>query len=242
MALFGDLEHHALSDLVRVLASQTGTLYFHEAYQGRTLELSLQGGRLRAMYLDGFPVDTPARAQVLLQEVHSGRRGAFEFQRRDGPALVPGLYDLPLAELLQDVDVAVPAEQLPHPDTRFGIVQFGAVQGAVGVPAVLSGTWEIMQPHLAFGASGSELARRVGWAEADVLVALHRLRAAGVVAPLRAAPPPVATLPAVTGLDLPAALSSGAGVGAGTPRPAVHSAPLVQRLLGALRRLTGARA
>lgn len=232
MALFGDLEHHALSDLVRVLASQTGTLYFHEAYQGRTLELSLQGGRLRAMYLDGFPVGTPTRAQELLREVQAGRRGAFEFQRRDGPALVPGHYDLPLADLLQDEDAAVPAEQLPHPDTRFG-----AVQGAGAVPSALSGTWAVLQPQLAFGASGSELARQVGWAEADVLAALHRLRAAGVVAPLRASPPP-----AMTELDTPAAPGNGAGTGAGVPLPGVPSAPLVQRLLGALRRLTGARA
>ncbi|MBB5235877.1 DUF4388 domain-containing protein [Deinococcus budaensis] len=230
MALFGDLEHHALSDLVRVLASQTGTLYFHEAYQGRTLELGLQAGRLRAMYLDGFPVETPEQARAVLREVQSARRGAFEFQRRVTPAASPTLYDLPLTELLQDA--AIPADQWPHPDTRFEVVPGPGV-----VPSALSDAWSVLQPQLLAGASGAELARRVGWAEADVLLALHRLRAAGAVAPQRAAPAPA-------GLAV-SALSTGHEAGAAmAPSSSASgaSAPLVQRLLGALRRLTGARA
>ena len=37
---------HALTDLVKVLRPQSGTLFFHSAYRGRTLELTLLRGHL----------------------------------------------------------------------------------------------------------------------------------------------------------------------------------------------------
>ncbi|MCP2014476.1 hypothetical protein L1280_001627 [Deinococcus sp. HSC-46F16] len=215
MALFGDLQDHALGDLLKVLAVQTGTLYFHEAYQGRTLELILTRGQLRALYLDGFPVMEGERARDILRELGAQGRGAFEFQRREHAPGTLTFYDLPLSGML-DTDAAVAPEHLPHADTRFG-----TVPGSPPVPAPLAGTWAVLRPALHTGASAAELSRQVGWSEDDVRAALHRLRSAGLVAPLRAAavPGPVAAVSAA-------------------PVPAV-SAPLVQRLLGALRRLGG---
>lgn len=232
MALFGDLEHHALTDLARVLKSQTGSLFFHQAYQGRTVELTLMQGWLRALYLDGFPVQEPARVREVLGELRIQRQGAFEFQRQEFGAGTAILYALPLLDLLQEFTEAfIPRDQLPHPDTRFV-----ALDPAPGVPPSLEAAWAALGPHLASGTSASELAGRVGQAEQDVLVMLHRLRAVDLIAPLRAAAQLPATSPQVAQLQ------------SGTPAPtapyaaseaAAPSQPLVRRLLGALRRLTG---
>lgn len=216
MALFGDLQDHALPDLLKVLAAQTGTLYFHEAYQGRTLELMLTRGQLRALYLDGFPVMEAGRTRDMLRDLAAQGRGAFEFQRREhGPGALM-FYELPLADVL-DTETATLPEHLPHPDTRFV-----AVPGTPPVPAPLADTWAVLRPglHTSTGASAAELTRQVGWSEQDLRAALYRLRGASLITPLRAAAPG------------PAAAVDTA------PVPTV-SAPLVQRLLGALRRLGG---
>ncbi|WP_104992502.1 hypothetical protein [Deinococcus sp. NW-56] len=216
MALFGNLQDHALTDLLKVLAVQTGTLYFHEAYHSRTLELTVTRGQLRALYLDGFPVMDSERAREILRELAAQGRGAFEFQRREQAAGALLFYDLPLAGVLE-AETEVAPEHLPHAETRFV-----AVSGTLPVPAPLAGAWAVLRPALETGASAAELSRQVGWSEQDVQTALYRLRGASLVTPLRAAAAPagpVATLEAA-------------------PVPAV-SAPLVQRLLGALRRLGG---
>ncbi|MDL2345237.1 hypothetical protein QOL99_13920 [Deinococcus sp. MIMF12] len=218
MALFGDLQDHALTDLLKVLAVQTGTLYFHEAYQGRTLELTLTRGQLRALYLDGFPVMDSERAQEILRDLGTRGRGAFEFQRREHAAGALRFYDLPLGGVL-DAGTGVTAEHLPHADTRFV-----TAPGTPSVPAPLAGTWAVLRPALESGASAAELTRQVGWSEQDLRVALYRLRGASLITPLRAAAPGAAA--AVNIAPVP-------------PAPAPASAPLVQRLLGALRRLGG---
>ncbi|GAA5514001.1 hypothetical protein Dcar01_02750 [Deinococcus carri] len=227
MALFGDLEHHALTDLARVLKPQTGTLFFHEAYQGHTLELTLTHGQLRALYVDGFLVREQAQVRNILRELHLQGRGAFEFQREDFPEPLPSSYVLPLVETLQEfAGASIPLDQLPHPDTRFL-----PAPGRLAVPPSLAAAWALFQPHLAQGASAAELARQVGQTERDVQVALHRLRAVDLIAPLRAArPQPVSVSLA---LETPHT----ADVFPASPSPA--TAPLVHRLLGALRRLAG---
>lgn len=238
MALFGDLEHHALTDLAKVLRSQTGTLFFHEAYQNRTLELLLIQGQLRAAYLDGFPVQQPAQVRDMVRELHAQGRGAFEFQKRDFPAASPHFYDLRLAELLQEsAELLIPPDQLPHPDTRFV-----PTPGTPPVPASLEGVWTLLGPHLLAGASGSALAGRVGRPEPEILTMLHRLRAVDLIAPQRAAAQVAGPLDGAA--SLPASAVDGGVPGEGAPSPSVPgaSAPLVRRLLGALRRLTGARA
>lgn len=226
MALFGDLEHHALTDLARVLKSQTGSLFFHQAYQGHTVELTLMQGWLRALYLDGFPVHEPARAHEVLGELRAQGRGAFEFQRREFGAGTALFYALPLLELLQEFgEGSMSSGQLPHPDTRFAVST-----PAPSVPPSLEAVWVLLAPHLVSGASASELAGRVGRAEQEVLVMLHRLRAVDLIAPQRA----VAQLRGVVPLQ-----AGPTGDGDMPTDPTSSTQPLVRRLLGALRRLTG---
>jgi len=232
MAIFGNLEHHAFHDLVKVLRSQTGTLFFHEAYQGRTLELILSQGRLQALFMDGFPIQNPMQVGEMLRQLRAQGRGAFEFQRR-AAVTTPRLYDLALDDFAGAASgEAVPLEQLPHPETRF----VAAPSGVVTVPTALSAMWTMLQPHLETGASAMELARRLPHPEDDLRVMLHRLRAADLIAPQRAAPA-VALTPSWTA-PVAAASSSSSFQTSATPVP-FGPVPVVQRLLGALRRLTG---
>ena len=228
MALFGDLAHHAFTDLAKVLRPQTGSLYLHEAYQGRTLELTLMRGQLLALYVDGFPVPTPAQAGDILRAVSARPQGEFEFQARVLTSAEPTLYVVPLLETLQTFTAtAVPEAQLPHPETRFQVSATGAP-----VPAALQARWASLAPHLRQGASAAELSRLTGQAERDVRVTLHHLRAAELVTPVRRGGVADAPTPGLPVWELTPAASAGAAA----------PAPLVSRLLGALRRLTGARA
>lgn len=228
MAIFGDLEHHAFHDLAKVLRSQTGTLFFHEAYQGRTLELLLSQGRLQALYMDGFPVQNPMQVGEIVRQLSAQGRGAFEFQRRSAAPTTPRIYDLALEELVQaSSGTVIPPEQLPHPETRFVAVP----SGLRSVPPALSAVWATLQPHLEMGTSAAELARQLPRAEDELRVMLHHLRAADLIAPQRAAPLPAAA----SAWDAPASSPSVSPSFPAMPSPA----PVVQRLLGALRRLTG---
>lgn len=236
MALFGDLAHHAFTDLAKVLRPQTGSLYLHEAYQGRTLELTLLQGQLLALYIDGFPVTVSNEATQVLQNVSTRRTGAFEFQKRPLNSNEQTLYVLPLLETLQNVPLAdVPAERRPHPDTRFQSLAPAAVPGA------LQATWTDLAPHLRAGASATELSRATGRTIQDLQISLYHLRAAALIGPVRSA----------ESLTHPTTQANGqAERQAGhmtDPAPAAQptltaSAPIINRLLGALRRLTGARA
>ena len=233
MALFGDLKHHMLADLAKVLQTRTGTLLFHSSYQGRTLELSLKEGSLRAMYLDGFPIKEPAQVNDILHQLYAQGQGAFEFHKQSALAGDSSFYDLMFADLVSEiVDSDVPELQLPHPDTRF-VRTLKSAQ----VPYALLPVWTAIRPDLTAGSSAAALARHLGLPERDVLVALYRLRALDLVTPLRAAAlPEMLPLPVAAPSQL---VSHRAPHASPAHRPpAAAPVPLVQRLLGALRRLT----
>jgi hypothetical protein len=240
MALFGDLKHQTLADLAKILHLHTGTLFFHSAFQGKTVELVLNRGHLRAMYLDGFPVEDLARAHRILHQLHVQGHGAFEFHRQ---VLLVGdahLYDQPFVALVHEIAESdlpgaigpvIPDDQLPHPDTRFALMTHSPA-----VPASLAQLWARVQPHLSQGSSATELAPRLGLTPHDVQMILYRFRAMDLITPQRAA----ASRPAPT-------LHPAAPYGPGGPTledivpstlPSASPAPrpLVQRLLGALRR------
>lgn len=242
MALFGDLKHQTLADLAKVVHIHTGTLFFHSAYQGKTVELVLNRGHLRAMYLDGFPIEALARVRSILSQLHTQGHGAFEFHRQ---ALLVGdvrLYDQPFTELVYEVvestlpgmpGPVVPADQLPHPDTRFTLTP-----QAPPVPPSLAQLWASIQPHLAQGSSAAELAPRFNLSTPDMQTALYRLRAMDLITPQRAAVPRQATTsPAVT-LQGPGGSSVDNIMPVTLPSASPAPRPLMQRLLGALRRLT----
>lgn len=243
MALFGDLKHQTLADLAKILHVHTGTLFFHSSYQGKTVELVLNRGQLRAMYLDGFPVEALARARGILYQLHIQGHGAFEFHRQ---ALLVGdvhFYDHPFASLVHELvessfpgmgGAVIPDDQLPHPETRFV-----PVPHSPPVPGSLASLWTLVQPHLTGGSSAAELAPQLGLSPHDMQTVLYRLRAMDLIAPQRAAglrPAPAshhAASPQGSGFFTVNDLAP-VTVAPASPAPR----PLVQRLLGALRRFT----
>lgn len=240
MALFGDLRHHALADLANVLHTRTGTLVFRSSYQGHTLELVLKTGQLHAIYVDGIPVETLPEARDILKRLHAQGHGAFEFRTQKLLMDDVRFYDEPFARLVSEIaEPSVADHQLPHPETRFI-----RTLNPAHVPAALTPIWTILKSHLTSGRSAAELSVRLGLPQHEILLALYRLRALDVIAPQRAAIPssapttftPAPTIPAVR----PPAVPQGQGIFTVDdivpviPVPAPR--PLVQRLLGALRR------
>lgn len=274
MAIFGELEHHAFADLVKVLRPRTGTLFLHEVYHGRTLELSLERGDLLALYLDGFPVQQLPRLHEMLQLVTVQARGAFEFKDaalQETGATARALYRLPLEQLLHQLAPQdTPADELPHADTRFV-----ARAGPHTPPPALADRWRQLGPYVQEGGSAAQIAQKVGLSTDQVRLALYLLRSADLVVPQRIMPPPQLQA-SLTPLQAPPhratvsappipALSGGSAVISSPTlsnptlsNPALSSppartpplsnqpvaqlpapAPVLQRLLGALRRLTG---
>lgn len=257
MAIYGDLETHAFTDVMRVLRNQAGTLFLHMAYQGKTLELLLNRGQLLGLYIDGFPVQNPEQLQEIFHTLTHQGRGRFEFQ--------PGqtrnqMFDVPIDPLVRQVTSVgfIPLDQLPHPETRF------TVGRAAEVPVSLQGRWGQVAPLLAGGVSARALMDTLGLTEREARQLLYQLRAVDLIMPVRAGQPapvaapvqarasaPYAAPEAVPGA-VPAALaalgldelvpSGPAAAPVSVAQPASGGPverPVLQKLLGALRRFVG---
>jgi len=224
MAIFGDFDHLPFIDLTRVLAHQTGTLFLRTAYAGRSVELHLDHTDLRGLYIDGFPIDDPARLQDTFHTLMTNATGTFEFQPTDLTALTPHLK-VPLVGLLDmHGGTALPEAQLPHPDTRFITVERPPTP-----PADLAAHWQQAQALLGQGVSPADLSNHLHLSELQAREFLYRLRLAGLIAPVRAAEQRPAPEQHLTSAR--EAVSS---------PPAVPEASPVRRLLNALRRFTSA--
>lgn len=230
MAIFGDLEHHAFTDVAKVIRQQAGTLFLHRAYQGQTVEMLLRNDALQAMYIDGFPVTQPAKIRDVLFYLVTHQEGRYEFEEQVVQTAQP--LNILLSDMMRQVaaDATVQEDQLPHADTRFTADHSGG-----SVPASLSEKWSRIQPLLGGGASAADLAQRLPYSEHEMRVTLHQLRAVGLVTPQRAMGGNAAYQPTITPSHNAAGQSAPV-----TPEPAAPR-PMIQGLLGSLRRLMGGR-
>lgn len=230
MAIFGDLEHHAFTDVAKVIRQQSGTLFLHRAYQGQTVEMLLRNDALQAIYIDGFPVMQPTKIRDVLFYLVTHNEGRYEFEEQQVQTAQP--LNLLLSDMMRQVaaDATVQEDQLPHVDTRFVADSYGG-----SVPASLQEKWSRIQPYMGAGASAADLSQKLPYSEQEMRVTLHQLRAVGLVAPQRA----------MGERNFGSAAQAGAAPAA---RPANAAAPaaenaaprsLVQNLLGSLRRLMG---
>lgn len=235
MALFGDLQHHALTDLAKVLQARTGTLVFRSALQDRTLELVLKTGQLRALYVNGVPTLDLLGARDVLQQLHDQGHGTFEFRLQNLVQSNIHFYDEALITLVNEiVTPGVTDHLLPHPETRF-LRTLKPVQ----VPATLMPLWTRIKPQLIVSRSAAELAARLDLPQHDVLVTLARLRALDLITPQRAAAPSTAsTAHPAAGPQSQGLFTVDDLVPITLPPTSPTPRPLVQRLLGALRRFT----
>lgn len=207
MAIYGDFEYHAFNDIIKVLQRHSGVLFMRTALAGRSVELHLRQGTLQAVFVDGFPVNEPLRVRDTVRQLVSGARGEYSFEA--GPTEYQ--FALPMNELIREAlsGSAIPDQQLPHQDTRFEVV---ASAQSMPLPESLRASWASLSPLLRGGASASDLASQLRVSLPEARAELYRLRAAGLIAPQRAA--------------------AQAQVSAQPAGP-------VRRLLSALRRLTG---
>lgn len=238
MAIYGDFEYHAFSDIIKVLQRHTGVLFMRTALAGRSAELHLQQGTLNALFIDGFPVSEVLRVRDTIRSLVSSASGEYTFEA--GP--VSTALHLPLAELIRDVistaDIA--ETQLPHPETRFEWQVHGA---PAQIPDPLRDSWDAVGPLLRQGGSATDLASALRISVQEARITLYRLRAAGLISPTRAAGIFQTAETTVPSLPNPA---DGVGLadprvayGRPTPPPPPEQVGPVRRLLNALRRLTG---
>lgn len=232
MAIFGDLEHHAFTDVAKVIRQQSGTLFLHRAYQGQTVEMLLRSDVLQAIYLDGFPITQPAKIRDVLFYLVTHNEGRYEFEEQQIHTALP--LNLLLSDMMREVaaNATMQEDQLPHVDTRFVADSYGGT-----VPASLSDKWTRIQPLMRTGASAADLAKTLHYSEQEMRVTLHQLRAVGLVAPQRASERPAAA-PNAHAQTQSVGRDTGS-TAAPTPEPAPRS--LVQGLLGSLRRMLGGR-
>lgn len=236
MAIYGDFEYHAFSDIIKVLQRHTGVLFMRTALSGRSVEIHLREGVLGAMFIDGFPVSEPLRVRDTVRTLVNHATGEYSFEAGQTNQHI----NLPINDLIRDVlstaDIA--ESQLPHQETRFEWQTHGA---PVHIPDSLRPSWDSVSPLLRTGGSAVDLSSHLRISVQEARIVLYRLRAAGLITPTRAgglfaptAPStPAPTAPAGVGLADPRV-----SYGQPQPQPEQQVGP-VRRLLNALRRLTG---
>ncbi|MFC4455339.1 DUF4388 domain-containing protein [Deinococcus sonorensis] len=212
MPLTGDLADLPFPELTRLLAHHTGNLEVPLSGQDIHLNLFLQQGWLRALFIDGFNIRDERRVRDTVLNLATLPHGSFAFYEGAAEQLRAPL-DYRLVDLLEVQDDAVPEGHLPHPATTFTLTD------QRDVPAALQASFAAAEPHLRLGTSAELLSALLGLPERDAQLLIYRLRAAGLAIPQHRVawhtPPAVAAQVAATGV-------------ASTP---------VRRLLGALRRL-----
>lgn len=230
MAIYGDFEYHAFSDIIKVLQRHTGVLFMRTALAGRSVEMHLREGVLGAMFIDGFPVNEPLRIQDTVRSLVSNATGEYSFEAGQSVEQL----NLPLGELIREaVSTAnIPEQQLPHPETRF---EWRAGTTQNDVPVTLRAHWDTVSPLLLQGASAVDIANQIRISVDESRIVLYRLRAANLITPTRAA--------GVFDANIGQQVAAPAGVqlhNPAAPAPVESTNPL-KRMLNALRRLTGGR-
>lgn len=227
MAIYGDFADHTFADVAKVLQRHVGTLFLQSALDGRSVELHLHCGELRALFVDGFPVREALRVQDVLRQLMSSATGTYEFEAM-APHELTAHFSLPLTQVLRSLvqDAHIDESQLPHESTRFVTVP-DAEAHVPSLPVTLQGAWRSVAPLLSRGGSAAEVAQAAFISLNEARLMMFRLRAAGMVTPYRAAGA-VSSSGQVTAQfesQVAAAESEKAGP--------------VRRFLNALRRLTG---
>lgn len=245
MAIYGDFEYHAFSDIIKVLQRHTGVLFMRTALAGRSVELHLQEGLLRAVFIDGFPVSEPVRVSDTIRTLVNSASGEYSFEA--GP--INQQLQLPVGDLIREVlsTAEIPEQQLPHHETIFEWQLHGA---PASIPDSLQATWDSVSPVLRQGGAATDIASQLRISVQEARIVLYRLRAAGLITPARAAGLFQETVPAAPNPQ-PVNPQAAAGAGLADPRvaygqqtqpqPQQNVGP-VRRLLNALRRLTGGQA
>lgn len=185
MAIFGNLNHMSLGDLLPLLSVQDGALEIFNLEQHPRVTLYFRGGLLHCLYVGGRPAD-PLKARSTVSRLVAAKRGSFEFAPGARMPRCPDPLGWPLDQLLlttvtvQD-EIEELERRLPHPDTIFRRVRDEAPQDER-----LSDFWRRAQDHLEVGASARELSEKLGTPLEHAQYYLLKLRQSGLLEPVRA--------------------------------------------------------
>ncbi len=187
MAIFGNLNHMSLSDLLPFLSSQQGALEIFNLERHPGVTMYFNEGMLTCLYLGNKEADA-LLARSIVGEILGARKGAFEFLPQARPRRCSQLLNMRVDRLLVSVtttqdEFAQVREQLPHPKTVFKIAGQTAPQDSR-----ISDFWQKARSHLQAGASSEQLAGDLGMPLDHVRFYLHRLRQLRAVEPVRARP------------------------------------------------------
>jgi|GEM_PF-148152 len=187
MAIFGNLNHMSLSDLLPFLSSQQGALEIFNLERHPGVTIYFDEGMLTCLYLGNKEADA-LLARSIVGEILGARKGAFEFLPQARPRRCSQLLNMRVDRLLVSVtttqdEFAQMREQLPHPKTVFRITEQAAPQDSR-----ISDFWQKARSHLQAGASSEQLAGDLGMPLDHVRFYLHRLRQLRAVKPVRVRP------------------------------------------------------
>lgn len=186
MAIFGDLADLPIPDIFNVFDHRNGRLLIFGVPDHARFELDLVDGSLRGLRVDGQDIEDPLHVRDRLTLLMKAPRGVlFEFQRSGPEQLRDGL-DLPLAWLAMSLasaadEIGAYRERFPHPRARFRQM----ASSEIPLDAHLGHFAERARPFLRRGTDAEELAREIGVSVEQVQLFLYKLRAAGMVAPIR---------------------------------------------------------
>ncbi len=185
LAIFGNLRHISLSDLLPLLAHREGALELFNLPGKPRITLYVARGVLRAVYLNDRPTDA-LQARSVLGDLMQARRGGFEFipgarPHRSGRELNWPLDSLMVALITFNDEVSAAAADLPHPDTVFRFTRLPSADDPR-----LREFWNAAHGYLVAGASARQLSEKLGIELDLVRFYLHRLRQLGAVEPVRA--------------------------------------------------------
>ena len=184
MAVFGNLEHISLADLLPMLSSQEGALELFNVPGHPNTTLYVRKGTLCCLHVAGKPIDA-LQARSVVSRLMQARRGSFEFHPGVRPRGQTQVLALPIQNLLLAAtafhdELSEVRDQLPHPDTLFRLVRIEKMEDH-RITEFLGRTRSL----LITGASARELAERIGVPLDDVRLYLLRLRQLGMTLPVR---------------------------------------------------------
>ena len=184
MAVFGNLQHISLADLLPMLSSQEGALELFNLPDHPNTTLYVQKGTLCCLHVAGRPVDA-LQVRSVVSRLMQAERGSFEFHPGARPRGATTVLDLPLQGLVlaasaMSDELKEARDVLPHPDALFRLVRMEPAEDRR-----MADFLDRTRALLITGASSRELAERIGLPLDDVRLYLLRLRQLGLVLPVR---------------------------------------------------------
>ncbi|PYE53758.1 DUF4388 domain-containing protein [Deinococcus yavapaiensis] len=185
MAIFGNLDELPFPDVIGMLGRRSGHLNITTT---AAVTLHIDDGHLLALYLGPQAIHDAGRVREVILELTRAERGSFEFKRIQPNDLVQH-HHLALNKLLLSItavldELAHYRTMLPAPETRFQQVR----DAPEDLDASLKDFLDAAAPSLLLGASAAELAPRQGLHLERAQLYLYKLRALGLLTPVRAYP------------------------------------------------------